>query len=255
LPDGNLEFIGRTDEQVKVRGFRIELGEIEATLAQHPAVQEAVVLAREDVPGQKRLVAYVVPKIEDRRLKIEDSDSDNPEILSSILHPLSSDLRAFLKTKLPEHMLPAAFVLLERLPLTPNGKVDRRALPAGEIVPQAATYVAPRTATEEVLAGIWGQVLGLERVGVEDDFYALGGHSLLVTRLLTRVRSVFRADVALGDLLEHPTVAGHARLLAASEARPGQVEQIARTFQRVKSMSAEDRKSALQLKRKGQGTP
>jgi len=155
LPDGNIEFLGRIDHQVKIRGFRVELGEIEAVLGQHSAVQETVVLAREDIPGDKRLAAYVVPHNERA--------------------PAISELRDFLKKELPDYMVPSAFVMLDALPLTPNGKVDRRALPAPDTArPELEkTFVTPRTAAEEVLAGIWTKVLGLERVGVHDDFFEL----------------------------------------------------------------------------------
>ncbi|HSP80997.1 MAG TPA: amino acid adenylation domain-containing protein, partial [Myxococcaceae bacterium] len=170
LPDGNLEFRGRRDAQVKVRGYRIELGEVEAALVSHPAVKEGVVVAREDVPGSKRLVAYYV------------GGAQTPEV---------SALRAYLGEKLPEHMVPSAFMRLEALPLTPNGKVDRKALPALEVT-ESEAYVAPRTAVEEVVAGIWASLLDLPRVGVHDNFFELGGHSLLATRVASRLQEVLR---------------------------------------------------------------
>jgi acyl carrier protein len=186
--DGTIEFLGRFDDQVKIRGFRIEPGEIEAALSQHPGVREAVVVAREDEPGQKRLVAYVVGK-------------------EGMLG--RSDLRGFLKEKLPEYMVPSAFVALEALPLTPNGKVDRLALPAPEGRPELEEgHVAPRTPTEEVLSRIWAQVLGLDRVGVHDNFFELGGHSLLATRVVSRVREFFQIELSLQTIFEAPTVAG-----------------------------------------------
>ncbi|HYO51728.1 non-ribosomal peptide synthetase, partial [Archangium sp.] len=194
--EGVLEFLGRLDDQLKIRGFRIEPGEVEATLARHPAVRETVVLARESTSGEKRLVAYAVPQ--------------------AGVSLLPGALRSFLEEKLPAYMVPAAFVVLEALPLTPNGKVDRAALP----VPaggqeEARSFVAPRTPVEEVLAGLWAQVLGVERVGVHDDFFALGGHSLLATRAISRIRSAFRLEVALRELFEAPTVAALARRLEA----------------------------------------
>jgi acyl carrier protein len=182
-----LEFLGRQDNQIKLRGYRIELGEIEAVLTQHPAVAESVVLVREDEPGDKRVVAYVVPAEE-------------------LLSP--SDLRQFLKQTLPEYMVPASFVMLDALPLTPNGKVDRRALPAPEDADrtQGLTYVAPRTPIEETMAAIWREVLGLERVGVHDNFFALGGHSLLATQVVSRVRKQLQVELKLTTFFEVPTI-------------------------------------------------
>jgi aspartate racemase len=191
--DGTIEFLGRFDDQVKIRGFRIEPGEIEAALSQHPGVREAVVVAREDDPGQKRLVAYVVGK----------------EGM-----PGSSDLRGYLKQKLPEYMVPSAFLFLDALPLTPNGKVDRRALPAPEGRPELEEgYVAPRTPTEEVLSRIWAQVLGLDRVGVHDNFFDLGGHSLLAVRLFSQIEKSFDRHLPLAAIFQGPTVAQLASLL------------------------------------------
>src|SRR6185436_8949361 len=158
LPDGEIEYLGRLDHQVKIRGFRIELGEVEAALARHPEVREAVVLARGE-----GLVGYVVP-------------------------PVSTDLRAFLRDSLPEHMVPSGLVFLEAMPLTPNGKVDRKALAQIEPERQADGFVAPRTATEERLAAIWSELLGVARIGIADRFFDLGGHSLLATRVVSRVR-------------------------------------------------------------------
>ncbi|WP_420128650.1 amino acid adenylation domain-containing protein [Longimicrobium sp.] len=185
-PNGALEFLERLDEQVKVRGFRIEPGEIEARLAEHPAVREAVVLVREDAPGDQRLVAYVV------------GDAA----------PGAEVLRAHLSERLPDYMVPAAYVALGALPLTPNGKLDRKALPAPDFAAAEGRYVAPRTPTEEVLAGIWAEVLRLERVGVEESFFALGGHSLLATRVVSRVRETFAVELPLRALFERTTVAG-----------------------------------------------
>ncbi|MDY7076204.1 MAG: amino acid adenylation domain-containing protein, partial [Chloroflexota bacterium] len=205
LPDGNIEFLGRIDHQVKVRGFRIELGEIETVLSKHPAVQQATVLAREDEPGEKQLVAYVVPE-----------DETRPDV---------GELRAFLKESLPAYMVPPAFVVLEAMPLTPNGKVDRRALPApdGTRPDLDETFVAPRTPEEEILAGIWSQVLGVERVGVYDDFFDLGGHSLLATRLASRVREAFQVELPLRDLFETPTVAQLAEIVRAAGRDEGEL--------------------------------
>ncbi|HLL48290.1 MAG TPA: non-ribosomal peptide synthetase, partial [Longimicrobiaceae bacterium] len=196
LPGGTLEFLGRTDQQVKVRGFRVEPGETEAALRAHPAIRDAVVLARADVPGDMRLVGYAVPA------GAEPVDG--------------AELRRWLAGRLPEHMLPAAVVVLESLPLTPNGKLDRRALPAPG-AGGAEEYVPPRDPTEEILAGIWAELLHLERVGIHDDFFALGGHSLLATRAAARVRETFGVDLPLRAYFEAPTVAALAERLAAEQ--------------------------------------
>jgi amino acid adenylation domain-containing protein len=188
-PDGNIEFLGRIDYQVKVRGHRIELGEIESVLGQHPAVREAVVTVREDVPGDKRLVAYVVP---------------NHQLPLAI-----GELRGLLKDKLPDYMVPAAFVELEALPLTPNNKVDRRNLPPPPGERQAEDlYIAPQNELERVIAGIWQDLLQVDRVGVADNFFDLGGHSLLATLVVARVRKALRVDLPLRTLFDTPTVAG-----------------------------------------------
>ncbi len=211
LPDGNIEFLGRVDDQVKLRGFRIELGEIEAAIGQHPDVQAAAVVVREEAPGQKRLVAYIVPGQEQRtKNKEQKSEEEDPQF--SILNSQFSiqELRAFLKERLPDYMIPAAFVLLDALPLTPNGKVDRKALAAreGDQADRAHAYTAPRTPVEEILAGIWAQLLGVAQVSVEDSFFELGGHSLLATQLVSRLRDTFKVEVSLRTLFEAPTLEG-----------------------------------------------
>ncbi|MCP4659111.1 MAG: amino acid adenylation domain-containing protein, partial [bacterium] len=194
LPDGELAFLGRLDHQVKVRGFRIELGEVEAVLRRCPAVLEGVVLVREEPEnGERRLVAYLVPRDESQA-------------------PVPGDLRAALAETLPEHMVPAAFVALPALPLTANGKVDRRALarltvPGESGFAAAGEYVAPRTPTEEVMAGIWSRLLGRGRIGLRDHFFELGGHSLLATRLISRVRDLFGVEPALRAVFQTPTLA------------------------------------------------
>ncbi len=185
---GEMEYLGRSDHQVKVRGFRVEPGEIEAALRGHASVQDAVVLLREDAPGERRLVAYVV-------------SAEQGEQVSG------AELRAYLAQRLAEYMVPGSVMVLEALPLTPNGKVDRRALPAPEWSGEAA-YVAPRTPAEEVLAGIWTEVLHAERVGAQDNFFERGGHSLLATRVVSRVRQAFGVELPLRALFEAPTVAG-----------------------------------------------
>ncbi len=204
-PDGLLECVGRQDAQVKIRGFRVELGEIEALLMGHPNVREGVVMAREDVPSRTQLVAYVV--LQDERAKTIE------------------ELQTLTKQALPDYMQPAAFVRLAALPRTPNGKLDRRALPAPNETRDDENYVAPRSSTEERIANIWGEVLGVHRVGIHDDFFALGGHSLLASQVIARVRAAFATELPLRAIFAAPTVAGLAekteqQLQRASVAAP-----------------------------------
>ena len=201
LPDGNIEYLGRIDHQVKLRGFRIELGEIETVLDAHPSVRRSLAMAREDEPGNKRLVAYVVPDSDGRGAEV--SATDGPPNFD-----LVAGLRRWLAEKLPEFMVPSAFVVLEAMPLSPNGKIDRRALPAPEHTRDAAAmYVAPRTPLEEILAQIWRDVLRLDKVGVQDNFFALGGHSLLATQVVSRIRQAVGVELPLRHMFEWPTVA------------------------------------------------
>jgi acyl carrier protein len=186
---------------VKVRGFRIELGEIEAVLRRHEGVAGCVVMVREDAPGEQRLVAYVVGEAR------------------------AEALRAHVRRSLPEYMVPAAFVVLDALPLSPNGKLDRKALPAPEYGAAEETYVAPRTPVEEVLAGIWAEVLRLERVGVHDSFFDLGGHSLLIMRLLADVQATFNQEISIRTVFSMPTL----------EAMAGEIER--RIYEDVATMS------------------
>jgi amino acid adenylation domain-containing protein len=192
LPDGNIEFLGRSDNQVKIRGYRIELGEIEATLNQHPAIQQVVVVVREDRPGNKQLVAYLTPR---SGYKIQDSE-------------LHNELRLFLANKLPEYMVPSTFVLLESLPLTPNGKIDRKRLPIPTQTEESKKTVKfYRTPTEGILTGIWIQVLGIQPIEITDNFFQLGGHSLLATQVISRIRKAFQLEIPLRYLFESPTIA------------------------------------------------
>jgi amino acid adenylation domain-containing protein len=190
-PDGNIEFLGRLDNQVKIRGHRVELGEIEATLNQHPGIKESVVVARpRDSSGEKELLGYIVPSQD------------------SVISP--SDLRFLLRQKLPDYMIPSAFVFLNALPLTPNGKIDRSKLsPPGDSRPSLEQrFIEPRTEIEELVAQMWREVLKLDKIGVYDNFFELGGHSLLATRVVARLRSNFNVDLPLRKLFELPTVAG-----------------------------------------------
>ncbi|NEU79910.1 non-ribosomal peptide synthetase [Nostoc sp. UIC 10630] len=194
LPDGNIEFLGRIDHQVKIRGFRIELGEIEALLSQHPGVQQAVVITREDIPGDKRLVAYIVLN----------------QIDASV-----TTLKRFLQEKLPNYMVPAVFVILDSLPLTPNGKVDRQNLPACDRSRPdlEETFIAPRNSTEAILASIWAELLGLEQIGIDDNFFNLGGHSLIAAQMLSRIREGFQVELFFHHIFANPTIAGLAGLI------------------------------------------
>ena len=194
--DGELEFLGRIDQQVKIRGFRIEPGEIEAALVAHPGVRETAVVAREDEPGDRRLVAYVVPE---RRGET----------------PGAEELRSFLRERLPEHMLPGVFVSLDALPLTPNSKLDRQALPATQgLRANLRAYVAPRTEVERTLAAIWREVLRVEQIGLDDNFFDLGGHSLHLLQIQGRIRKSLGMEVVILDLLTHSTVSALAAHLA-----------------------------------------
>ena len=199
LSDGNLEFLGRLDNQVKIRGFRIEPGEVESVLAAHPAVRDAVVLAHEDVPGDKRLVAY---------LTFKDGQRSTP-----------LELRQLLQNKVPDYMVPSAFVTLDRFPLTPNGKADRKAFPAPNVADRASMdlQTAAATPTEKALTSIWCDILGVKQVGIHDNFFELGGHSLLTVRLQARIEKELGRRLPVAVLFQAPTVAQCAELLANSD--------------------------------------
>ncbi|BAS60152.1 amino acid adenylation domain-containing protein (plasmid) [Leptolyngbya boryana NIES-2135] len=227
LPNGTIEYLGRIDHQVKIRGFRIELGEIETVLAQHPAVQQAVVIDREDTPGDQRLVAYLVP--------------------APSATPNASILRPFLQEKLPAYMVPSAFVVLKKLPLTSNGKVDRKALPAPEQVrPELeAAYIAPRNSIESTLAAIWAEVLGLEQIGVYDDFFDLGGHSLLLTQVTSRIHNALGIDLPMRQLFDAPTIAALAEVIADKQLEQADHDLLAHLIADLEQLPEADVKAAL----------
>jgi len=231
LPDGNLEFLGRADHQVKIRGFRVELGEIEAVLGQYPGVREAVVVLRSD-GGDARLCGYLA------------STAAAIEI---------SELRGFLRQRLPEYMVPSAFVVLDALPLTPNGKVDRRALPAPEaaLMARESDFVPPANEAEAAVAEIWRQVLGIESVSVRDSFFNLGGHSLLATRVLTRMRDAFQVELTLRDIFETPTVAGLAELVLSRRIGESSGGELAELVAQLEGLS-EDEVAALLMDAAGE---
>jgi len=196
------------DHQVKIRGFRVELGEIETVLGQHGDVQEAVVVVREDVPGDRRLAAYIVPR---------------PEV-----RPSAVQLREYLRQKLPEYMVPSWFVLLERLPMTSNGKTDRNALPhpVSEHREQDVAYAAPETELERAITIIWEQVLGTEKVGAHDNFFDLGGYSLLLVRVQNSLRDLLNQEVSITDLFKYPTIHSLATFLSQEQAARPTFEQV-----------------------------
>ena len=204
-PDGNVEYLGRNDQQVKLRGYRIELGEIETQLAKHPRVKEAVVIAREDEPGEKRLVAYVTGEALVEVLDVEE-------------------LRAHLSAVVPQYMVPAAFVQLDAMPLTPSKKVDRKALPKPEAQAFATKeYEPPQGEIEEVLAAIWQEILRVERVGRNDDFFELGGHSLSAVQLMAKINRRFEQLLPLSVMFTAPNVAALAKVISTQEAKPGDI--------------------------------
>ena len=199
--DGNIEFLGRSDNQVKLRGYRIELGEIESVLMQHDAVREAVVILKDDEAGDKQIAAYVVP---DRH------------------RPAPGELRNYLKTRLPGYMVPAAFIFLDALPLTPNGKVDRAALPDPDCNPAGSADAggAPRSPLEAKIAAIWSEVLGINRIGVHDNFFDFGGHSLKATKAVSRLRLAFQSEIPLRYVFEFPTIAELAAAIGGDGSTP-----------------------------------
>jgi len=204
LPDGNISYLGRVDEQVKFRGFRIEPGEIEAALVNSDKVKLAAVLLREDTPGDKRLVGYVTAEpgttLDLALLKIE------------------------LQTRLPEYMVPSPIVVLESMPTTPSGKISRRTLPVPDISRDVDSYEAPRNEVETSLARLWGDVLNIDRVGIHDDFFELGGHSLLATQLVSRIRDIFELELPLKYIFRSPTIAGLGEQISALKLMANQLD-------------------------------
>ncbi|HEY0728959.1 MAG TPA: non-ribosomal peptide synthetase, partial [Pyrinomonadaceae bacterium] len=227
LSDGNIEFLKRVDQQVKLRGFRIELGEIEAALQEHQAVRESIVMVREEIPGDKQIVAYVVK---------------DPEFQST-----TEELRNWLRTRLPAYMMPSSFVVLDELPLNANGKVDRRALPAPDAAQHAGeeTFIAPRTPEEKTIAEIWAEVLDGRPISVGANFFELGGHSLLATRVISRIREKCGVELPLRLLFDSPTVAALASQLAAAQPSQTEASRIAEMLDALASLSDEETKTLL----------
>jgi amino acid adenylation domain-containing protein len=230
--NGELEYVGRTDNQIKVRGFRVELGEIEAALREHSAVSEALVTAQDDDSGEKRLVAYVVP---------QEGEQLNP-----------AELRRALKERLPEYMVPAWFIELDKLPLTPNGKVDRRNLPdpAGFQSPARDGYVAPRNPIEEELVGIWEQLLNVTPIGVEDNFFELGGHSLLLTRLASQLRQTFHIELSLRELFMAPTISETMQIIAVKQIDEEDSAALAQMIDELDTVSEDELRALLEVEGK-----
>jgi aryl carrier-like protein len=231
LPCGALEFLGRADQQVKIRGFRIELLEVESVLARHGDVRECAVLVREDTPGQKRLVAYVLRAAE-RAVSAEE-------------------LRRFVSAELPQYMVPSAFVLLSQWPLTINGKVDRALLPRPEEVEDPSVRVAPRSPLEAELARMWLELLQVEELGVHDDFFSLGGSSLHAAQLASRIRDAYGVQLPLRELMLRPTIAALAELVTFSLASASDDGALDALLEELQGLSDEE---AAQLADEGRRT-
>jgi acyl carrier protein len=221
--DPAVDFLGRIDRQVKIRGFRVEPAEVEAALESHPGVAACVVQPRGE-GEDKRLVAWVVP-----------AAGEGPAA-----DPSDVELLAWCRERLPAFLVPAALVRIQSVPLDPNGKVDRRALPEPDRSRRAGAYVAPRTPVEETVAAVWAEVLGLDRVGAEDDFFALGGHSLLATQIVARLSRDFGLDLGLHAFFEEPTVSGVSVAITREQIRQGDPERMTRLLARVQSLSPEE---------------
>lgn len=231
LPTRDIEYLGRIDAQVKIRGFRIELGEIEATLSQHPAVRDVVAVLRGDEPTDERVIAYMV---------------------STEQAPTVSELNAFLRQRIPEHMIPSSFVFLDVLPLTPNGKIDRRNLPAPDQCrpEQESPFVAPRTPVEELLAKMWTDLLKVERVGIHDNFFELGGHSLLITQVASRIQQAFQVQLPLRVLFDAPTITLLSAAVATAQLGQEDAAEAARMLDELEQLSPDEVKALLEAERR-----
>ncbi|GAB1543387.1 hypothetical protein NUACC21_60610 [Scytonema sp. NUACC21] len=229
LPDGNIEYIRRIDSQTKLRGFRIELGEIETLLSKHPSVRQAVVLIQENIPGNKRLVAYVT--------------------LNQEQAFISNELRNFLKEQLPQYMVPSTFVTLDTLPLTPNGKVDRKALPNPESLSSelAEAYVGPQTEVEQAIAAVWQEALSIEKVGMHDNFFDLGGHSLLMAQVHKKLQEVFKRDFLMTEMFKYPTISSLVEYLSSKQGEQTPLQQSQKRLE-MRKKSMERRKNATPSK-------
>ncbi|MCC5647957.1 amino acid adenylation domain-containing protein [Nostoc sp. CHAB 5824] len=253
LPDGNIEYLGRADNWVKIRGFSIELGEIETVLTQHSVVLESVVIPREDTPGNKRLVAYVVPQEEAFNILNIEVDAQQAFLKEQVARELKLLLRTYLQERLPDYMVPAAFVIIEKMPLTPNGKVNRLTLP----VPKrsrpelAVTLVMPKSETEKRIAQVWQEVLDLEVVGIHDNFFELGGYSLLLLQLHNKLTEFFGSELSITAILQYPTIQALAQhlSLALSKAKDQTDKKQSAPNSREPSSKLAARKSALEWQR------
>ncbi|KAB2836946.1 MAG: amino acid adenylation domain-containing protein, partial [Caedimonadaceae bacterium] len=219
LHDGNIEFLGRSDDQVKIRGFRIECGEIETTLSAHGEVASSLVIPREDDQGHKRLIAYVIPKNTSDFQEEDSLSSSTGETFKRLLDTSSftETLRSYLATSLPDYMIPAFFVLLNRLPLTPNGKIDKAALPDPDLSSREDEFVPPSNKIEEDLSLIWSEVLGISPISIHDNFFRIGGHSLLATQVISRIRQTFSKNIPIRAIFDSPTIKGLALLISQTQ--------------------------------------
>jgi acyl carrier protein len=226
--EGKLEYLGRVDHQVKVRGYRIELGEIETVLESHEGVERAVVVAKEEAGGDKRLVGYVVKRA-------------GAEVLEM------GQLREHVREQLPEYMVPAVLMELEKLPLSPNGKIGRKSLPepGGEPERSGREYVEAKTAAERLLAELWSELLRVKRVGVRDNFFELGGHSLLATQMISRLRKALQMEVPLRRVLESPTIEGLVQVITELTGKRETVEEIAEAYLEIAQLQEDEVKQLL----------